>query len=145
MRARHKHLSFDRLAGLVRELGGDPRRDALYMFHNRRRTHLKLLWHAPRGLGGYTILSKRLDRGVYRVPLAIPPGAKHVVVSRRELELLLEGIDSALLRAARRSLRRFFDFQARLRSEEKCDRHQHRSAKLEGERVAQERAQPVAQ
>ena len=29
------HLSFDRLAGLVRDqLGGDPRGEALFVFHN---------------------------------------------------------------------------------------------------------------
>ena len=33
------HLSFDRLAGVVRQqLGGDPRGEAVYLFHNRRRT-----------------------------------------------------------------------------------------------------------
>lgn len=96
------HLSFDRLAGLVRQLGADPRGDTLYIFHNRRRTHVKLLWHDR---GGYLILYKRLDRGVYRIPLAIPKGAQQVVVSRRELEVLLEGIDGAMLRAARRSVR----------------------------------------
>lgn len=37
-------LSFDRLAGIVRaELGGDPKQPLLVMFHNRRRTHAKLL------------------------------------------------------------------------------------------------------
>lgn len=40
------HLSFDRLAGIVRQqLGGDPRGDALFFFHNRRGTHAKILWH----------------------------------------------------------------------------------------------------
>ena len=38
------HLSFDRLAGIVRDhLGGDPREEMVVVFHNRRRTHLKLL------------------------------------------------------------------------------------------------------
>jgi transposase len=94
------HLSFDRLAGIVREqLCGDPRGEAAYIFHNRRRTHVKILWHDGRG---YLLLYKRLDRGVYRIPLAIPAGAERVLVSRRELEVLLEGIDRRALRAARR-------------------------------------------
>jgi transposase len=96
------HYSFDRLAGIVREqLGEDPRREALFVFHNRRRTHVKILWHDGRG---YWLLYKRLDRGTYRIPLAIPPGAQSVKVSRRELTVLLRGIDRHLLQRARRRL-----------------------------------------
>lgn len=95
-------LSFDRLAGIVRnQFAGEPRGGAVYVFHNRARTHLKLLWTDRTG---YCIFYKRLDRGTYRIPLAIPPGATHVTVSSRELSLLLEGIDHALLRAARQSI-----------------------------------------
>lgn len=95
------HLSFDRLAGIVRQqLGGDPRGEAMYVFHNRRRTHVKILWHDG---SGYRILYKRLDRDVYRIPLAIPAGAASVRATRRELELLLQGIDRKAVRAARRS------------------------------------------
>jgi transposase len=94
--------SFDRLAGIVRnQFGREPRGDAVYVFHNRSRTHLKLLW-ADRT--GYCIFYKRLDRHTYRIPLAIPPGATHVTVSPRELSLLLEGINTTLLRAARQSI-----------------------------------------
>jgi len=93
------HLSFDRLASLVREqLGADPRADTLVVFHNRRRTHVKLLWHDG---SGYVVLYKRLDRGTYRIPLAIPPGAAHVRVRREELLVLLDGLDEARLRQAR--------------------------------------------
>jgi transposase len=96
-------LSFDRLAGIVREhLGGEPREQMVVVFHNRRRTHLKLLWHDG---GGYCQLYKRLDRNRYRIPLAIPVDARSVVVSRRELRLLFEGIDRGMLRAARRRAR----------------------------------------
>lgn len=96
------HFSFDRLAGIVREqLGGDPRGDALFVFHNRARTHLKLLWHDG---SGYCVVYKRLDCGTYRIPLAIPSDAKHVAVGARELALMLEGVDRAILRAARRSV-----------------------------------------
>lgn len=95
-------MSFDRLTGIVRErLGADPRRDTLVVFHNRGRTHVKLLWHDGTG---YCLLYKRLDRGSYRIPLAIPAGAQHVKVSAREVALLLEGIDESVLRAARRAV-----------------------------------------
>jgi transposase len=98
------HLSFDRLAGIVRQqLGCDARGDGAYVFHNRRRTLVKILWHDG---SGYWIFYNRLDRGVYRIPLAIPEGATHVRASQREIELLLEGIDSKALRVARRSIAR---------------------------------------
>lgn len=97
------HLSFDRLAGIVRQhLGGEPRGEAAYVFHNRRRTLVKILWHDG---SGYWVFYKRLDRGSYRIPLAIPQGARRVQASRREVALLLEGIDLRALRAARRSSR----------------------------------------
>lgn len=92
-------LSFDRLAGIVRaELGGDPTQPLLVMFHNRRRTHAKLLWHDGRG---YCLFYKRLDRGrTFRIPLAIPPDARSVVVSARELHLILDGLNHKQLRRA---------------------------------------------
>jgi transposase len=96
-------LSFDRLAGIVRDhLGANPRHDTLVVFHNRRRTLLKLLWHSR---GGYCLFYKRLDRGTYRIPLAIPRGATSVKCSRREVMLILEGVDRELMRRARRRLR----------------------------------------
>lgn len=95
-------LSFDRLAGIVREhLGGDPRSAGLFIFHNRRGTHLKLLWHDGRG---YRILFTRLDRCRYRIPTAIPAEARRVQISERELRILLEGVDMKLIRAARKSI-----------------------------------------
>lgn len=97
------HLSFDRLAGLVRDvLGADPRAGQAFLFHNARLSHVKLLWHDGTG---YRILYKRLDRGRYRVPLPVPADARRVEVTARELELILEGLDRALLRDARRATR----------------------------------------
>lgn len=94
-------LSFDRLAGIVRDqLGADPHDDAAFIFHNKARTHLKVLWHDRRG---YSLLYVRLDRGTYRIPLAIPDGATHVRVLPRELALIMDGLEHDVLRAARRS------------------------------------------
>jgi transposase len=60
-------LSFDRLAGLVAsQLQADPRSELLVVFHNKRRTHVKLLWHDGTG---YCLFFKRLDRGQFRIPL----------------------------------------------------------------------------
>ena len=38
------HLSFDRLAGLVRRLGLDPATGHLFVFMNRPKTHMKILF-----------------------------------------------------------------------------------------------------
>jgi transposase len=84
--------SFDRLAALTREhVGRDPLADgALYLFVNRAHTHAKVLWFQH---GGWYLLYRRLERGTFRLPGVLDPDAKHVAVSRAELELLLEGID----------------------------------------------------
>jgi len=43
-------LSFDRLGGIVRDvLGHEPRTEAAFVFHNKARTHVKILWHDGRG------------------------------------------------------------------------------------------------
>lgn len=97
------HLSFDLLAGIVRDqLGADPTAGTVVVFHNRRRTHVKLLWHDGKG---YCVFYKRLDRGTYRIPLAIPAGASRVAVRREELAVLLDGFDDACLRRARATAR----------------------------------------
>jgi len=94
------NLSFDRLAGIVRSsLQQEPRDPILVLFHNRRGTHVKLLWHDT---SGYCIFYQRLDKGAFRFPLTIPPHAQKVLISKRELLLLLEGIDMDLIRAAQR-------------------------------------------
>jgi transposase len=75
--------SFDRLAALVRaHVGRDPLTQvALYLFLNRARTHVKVLWWDR---NGWCLLYKRLERGT---------AVSQVEIDHRELELLLEGID----------------------------------------------------
>lgn len=84
--------SFDRLAALAREhVGRDPLVDAaLYLFVNKARTHAKVLWFHR---GGWFLLYRRLERGTFRLPSVLESDAKHVVIERAEMELLLEGID----------------------------------------------------
>ncbi|MGA7124290.1 MAG: IS66 family insertion sequence element accessory protein TnpB [Polyangiaceae bacterium] len=50
---------------------------------------------------GYCVLFKRLDRGTFRIPLIIAPGAREVILTPRELGALFEGIDASMLRRAR--------------------------------------------
>jgi len=81
---------FDRLSGIVAEgLRGDPRGTSLYVFVNKRRTRLKVLFYDRTG---HCILYKRLDRGTFRLPTVIEPGSSSVVISSEELGLLLQGI-----------------------------------------------------
>lgn len=82
---------FDRLAGYVSErLRGDPRGTSLYVFVNKRRTRVKVLFFDRTG---HCILYKRLDRGTFRLPTVIEPGSSSVSISSEELALLLQGID----------------------------------------------------
>jgi len=89
--------SFDGLHALVRDhLQLDPFAGHLYLFANKRRDRLKILyWDRD----GFAIWAKRLEEGTY----AIPSGARDATRSEitiEELGALLSGID--LSSAARR-------------------------------------------
>lgn len=78
--------SFDGLCGLVRtELGRDPTSGDVFIFTNRRRTHVKLLvWDRT----GFVLYYKRLEAGTFEVPASTASGA----VEWRPLLLMLEGV-----------------------------------------------------
>ena len=79
--------SFDGLSGLVREeLQADPLSGALFVFCNRRRTMVKLLYWDRDGLA---LWYKRLEKGTFRLPLP-PTGTPEI--DRRSLAMLLEGV-----------------------------------------------------
>ena len=75
--------SFDGLSGLVRSgLERDPLSGDVYVFVNRRRTHIKLLvWDRS----GFVLYYKRLEQGTFEMP---EPGR----LSWRQLVLMLEGV-----------------------------------------------------
>lgn len=83
-------LSFDRLAGCVREqLQQDPLSGHLFVFRNRRGDRVKILyWDRT----GFCLWYKRLEKGSFRLPAA---GVGGVEVETAELVLLLEGIELA--------------------------------------------------
>lgn len=93
---------FDRLAGIVEErIGRNARSSALFVFFGKRRTALKLLFADRSGL---SVLYKRLDAGVFRLPEACDGAATSVIIAERALDDLLDGI--AVEHKARLSRRR---------------------------------------
>ena len=85
---------YDGLARLARDvIEGDPLSGHLFVFANRRRDRIKVLyWDRD----GYAIWMKRLEKGTYRWPA---PGAARVEWTAAELAAVLGGID---LKATRR-------------------------------------------
>ena len=78
---------FDGLAALARhQLGEDPMSGHLFVFINRRKTHMKVLYFDR---GGYCMWCKRLERGQFNY--AAEPGEKQAL-SWVDLQLLLAGI-----------------------------------------------------
>ena len=92
--------SFDGLAAAARDhLNQDPKSGALFLFPNRERDRMKVLWWDRTG---YCILYKRLERGAFRVPSALEPKHASVSIGADELAKILEGID--LPRARKRKM-----------------------------------------
>lgn len=80
--------SFDTLAGVVRGvMSQDPLCGHLFVFTNRRRNRIKILfWDRS----GWWLCAKRLERGTFAWPQAT---AASVELSAEQLTLLLSGID----------------------------------------------------
>lgn len=77
------------LAGLVRnELGGDPTDGTLFLFLNRRRDRIKVLYWDRDGLA---LWYKRLEQGTFEM-LRTTADAKAIRLDETELALLLGGI-----------------------------------------------------
>jgi transposase len=84
-------LSFNGLWNAAQgQLGEDPRSGALFVFGNRRRNRLKLLYFDGTGV---CVLAKRLEEGTFHWPhSAGEPGAK-IRLAPQALQLLLDGVD----------------------------------------------------
>ena len=91
--------NFDGLFALAVEyLGRDPFSGGLFVFVNRRRDRMKLLYWDTDGLA---VWAKRLEAGSFQVP-RVAPGARSVTLSATELTLLLGGIDLSSVRQRKR-------------------------------------------
>jgi transposase len=99
---------FDGLQGMVREfLGQGPLSGHLFLFLNRRRDRIKLLWWDRDGL---VIWYKRLEAGTFQQldPSASPgrsSGEAGIELSTTDLALLLTGVDLASARRRKRYAR----------------------------------------
>lgn len=86
---------FDGLSGLVREgLAKNPLSGDVFIFFNKRRTHVKLLlWEGD----GFSLYHKRLERGTYELP-----STASVELRSDELMLILQGISLKSVRRRKR-------------------------------------------
>ena len=81
--------SFDGLYGLAKQvLEEDPLSGALFVFFNRRRTQIKVLYYER---GGLCLWAKRLERGTFEVLRSLDGSSKRAI-SQSELMMLVEGV-----------------------------------------------------
>jgi transposase len=89
--------SYDGLAALVRHaLGEDPLGGELFVFVNRRRTQMKVLYFAG---DGFCLWGKRLERGRFQVSWREP--AKQAL-DYTGWKLIVDGIDLRTVRRLKR-------------------------------------------
>jgi len=83
--------SFNGLQAIVRDqLREDPCSGALFLFTNKRRNRLKVLyWDGT----GTWVMGKRPERGCFSWPGGVDVQHGKLCLSRRALALLLEGVD----------------------------------------------------
>ncbi len=88
---------FDGLSGIVRNhLKKDPVSGDVFIFMNRTRTHIKLLyWDGD----GFALFYKRLERGRYTLPAH---NGLSKQIKREELLMLLEGLSFDAMRRKKR-------------------------------------------
>jgi len=91
--------SFDGLLALaVEQLHLDPFSGGLFVFVNRRRDRMKLLYWDVDGLA---VWAKRLESGSFQLPEMVS-SARSVTLTATELTLLLRGIDLTSVRQRKR-------------------------------------------
>lgn len=79
----------DGLSALVRsQFAEDPLSGSMYVFFSRRADRVRVLYFDR---DGYVLITKRLEKGAYRVPWPAEQG--RVIIEAAELLLVLEGFD----------------------------------------------------
>ena len=129
---------FDGLSRMVRDLlQQDPLSGSLFLFRNRSRARLKILYWDRDGLA---IWYKRLERGSFQFPSDLQPktAAAACVVSVEELTCLLDGIDLSSVHRRRR-----FALPEKLSGNEKS--YETKPAKVKGRAYRQVGIQTTCQ
>jgi len=84
------NFSFDRLMGLAQQtFDQDPLSGHLFLFFNRRRDRIKILFW---DVDGFCIWYKRLEVGVFQLPVATE-GEQGIELDCSQLNRLLGGLD----------------------------------------------------
>ena len=95
--------SFDGLSGMAQDImKQDPLSGALFVFRNRNRDRLKIMYWDKDGLA---IWYKRLEKGSFQLPTDLvdkEKRAKSAEISSEELSMLLGGIDLANVKRRKR-------------------------------------------
>ncbi len=91
--------SFDGLMAIVQtEFNRDIRQGDIFLFINKRRDRIKILWWDGDGLA---IFMKRLERGTYQRPI-MASDSHYVLMDRTQLSLLLSGIELTSVKRRKR-------------------------------------------
>lgn len=91
--------SFDGLAAAVQSVFARDALDGqLFLFFNRRRDRLKLLWWDR---DGFAIFAKRLEAGTFELPPHTAE-AKQLTLDATQLSLLLNGVQLSSVKKRRR-------------------------------------------
>jgi transposase len=89
--------------GLCGEVGDFLRRDpvdgSLFVFCNRRRDKLKMLWWDG---DGYWLFYKRLEAGTFQLPQQSETNISHWTLTSQQFQLILSGIDLSSVRMRKR-------------------------------------------
>ncbi len=95
---------FDGLAAMAVEIiGEDPLSGHLFVFRNRRRDRVKILyWDRD----GYACWCKRLEKGHFNFPIVVTGRTRRVEIKASDLMMLLDGVDLLSVRRERRYARR---------------------------------------
>lgn len=80
---------FDSLSGIVKsQMALNALSGSVFIFFNRRRTHIKLLlWEGD----GFSVYYKRLEKGTYELPAAAGQSGT-VAMDGYQLQLILQGV-----------------------------------------------------
>jgi transposase len=84
---------FHGLIGLIQKFSENPIDGSLYVFTNRNRTRLKILyWDGD----GFALWYKHLQKGLFDIAQSVDG---KLLVERRQLLLILEGVEPLKLRS----------------------------------------------